>query len=311
MDIKNMFDFEDKINNILNNTTLNTDVINEQGEYLDSANLQSTFNKIENDLNDIYEKSRVLEEAMAYAKSYINNEMSKAFTDCRNLLNEIENISDDIHLNTNDNYISYNVPLTKNTAVKCLDRDGTELKSCEYYNNIISMSADIVDDIKAPIIKHATNEIIYDTNIQDLNTNGYYRSLYLLDAVVQKGIIESISFFFNNSIEINYIKLLLSNCKINRITYIHEDNTETDENNVNICITSQKNIIGVRIELNCTNYVVKTVKAIDNSNNRFDIIDQVEGSNAIYVGEKDKQVSYNAYKNNICKELDTLYKGGK
>lgn len=130
--VKNMninFDFSEKIKYLLDNTKNIS--LEKQNMYLNSNIINNNFKIIENELNSMYEKTRILEDIIDYMKLYINNEIENYMLDCRNLLKDIEVLSD-INLKEEINYTAINVPFIYNT-LEYIDRDGTVLKNCDIY----------------------------------------------------------------------------------------------------------------------------------------------------------------------------------
>ena len=78
------FDFSEKIKYLLDNTK---DIyLEKQNLYLNSNIINNNFKTIENELNFMYEKTRILEDIIDYMKLYINNEIENYMLDCRNKL---------------------------------------------------------------------------------------------------------------------------------------------------------------------------------------------------------------------------------
>ena len=168
MDIKNIFDFESRIEFLLKSYDEDIiDNIKKQEDFLDSEIANDNFSKIENYLNDMYEKVRVLEEVIDYAKIYVNNEIDTTITECRDLLNEIENMNDSI-FNDSKNFSIINVPLSNNNIEQYSDRDGSSLKMCEIYNNIISLSGTVKNTIDIKNVSVKREEQAYESNYKEL-----------------------------------------------------------------------------------------------------------------------------------------------
>ena len=220
--VKNMnidFDFSEKIKYLLDNTKNIS--LEKQNMYLNSNIINNNFKIIENELNSMYEKTRILEDIIDYMKLYINNEIENYMLDCRNLLKDIEVLSD-INLKEEINYTAINVPFIYNT-LEYIDRDGTVLKNCDIYNNkiVLSQNKDITVQINSVSI--VRNEALFNLEtINDNKDNIIYNKPYLieyeLDSIVNNGINELIRLNFNKE-EITEYKKYVEETVVYDATY--------------------------------------------------------------------------------------------
>lgn len=309
MEIKNIFDFESKIEFLLNNLDLNINKeFKMQDEILDSSIVNYNFEIIENNLNDLYENFRILEEIIDYAKIYINNEIDETIVECRDLLNELE-IMNDVSFNDNKNYVSINVPLRNNNVIaKHVDRDGTSLKTCEIYNGLISLSGEIKNNINPDEIYFKRSEQVYDHNQNDLINKDIYRTRYLLDSIPKNGVLEEINFIFKEVVEINTLNFKLSNCSISGITYIYEDNTEAFEENILTGIISAKKIKELKLLICCKSYSTEIIQS--NTNINTDFMNKILIELNQTIKEREDSLSSKEYKINFCDNLENTYMKG-
>ena len=270
--VKNMninFDFSEKIKYLLDNTKNIS--LEKQNMYLNSNIINNNFKIIENELNSMYEKTRILEDIIDYMKLYINNEIENYMLDCRNLLKDIEVLSD-INLKEEINYTAINVPFIYNT-LEYIDRDGTVLKNCDIYNNkiVLSQNKDITVQINSVSI--VRNEALFNLEtINDNKDNIIYNKPYLieyeLDSIVNNGINELIRLNFNKEEIINTVRIDLINCNLKSIRYIY--NTIEEEENLNTENIENKKIIGIEFLINASNYDINKKNININTNNSFE-----------------------------------------
>lgn len=310
MDIKNIFDFESKVNFLTESYTENiSDNIKHQNSFMNSEIANNNFTEIENNLNALYERIRVLEELIDYAKIYVNNEIDGVITECRGLLNEIENMND-MHFNDMKNYTVLNVPLINNDSAQYTDRDGTSLETCEIYNNIISLSGTVKDIADIKTVSVSSTEQVYENNPDDLVNNNVYRSHYLLDNVASNGVTETITISFGEAKNINSIKIKLSNCNAYGIIYVHEDNTETNDTIAAKGIIPAKTVKAIKLLINSSNYVSKIITVNATAENKFDMLDKAWNEYHETIKEQDIINSQNEYKAQMSAYLDEILKGG-
>ena len=272
--VKNMninFDFSEKIKYLLDNTKNIS--LEKQNMYLNSNTINNNFKIIENELNSMYEKTRILEDIIDYMKLYINNEIENYMLDCRNLLKDIEVLSD-INLKEEINYTAINVPFIYNT-LEYIDRDGTVLKNCDIYNNkiVLSQNKDITVQINSVSI--VRNEALFNLEtINDNKDNIIYNKPYLieyeLDSIVNNGINELIRLNFNKEEIINTIRIDLINCNLKSIRYIYANNIIEEEENLNTENIENKKIIGIEFLINASNYDINKKNININTNNSFE-----------------------------------------
>lgn len=272
--VKNMninFDFSEKIKYLLDNTKNIS--LEKQNMYLNSNIINNNFKIIENELNSMYEKTRILEDIIDYMKLYINNEIENYMLDCRNLLKDIEILSD-INLKEEINYTAINVPFIYNT-LEYIDRDGTVLKNCDIYNNkiVLSQNKDITVQINSVSI--VRNEALFNLEtINDNKDNIIYNKPYLieyeLDSIVNNGINELIRLNFNKEEIINTVRIDLINCNLKSIRYIYANNIIEEEENLNTENIENKKIIGIEFLINASNYDINKKNININTNNSFE-----------------------------------------
>lgn len=308
MDIKNIFDFESKVDFLLN--TYNTEPsIKEQSQYMSSNIINENFTQIETYLNNMYEKIRVLDEVIDYAKIYVSNEIDATISDCKEILSNIEHLNNMI-FNDTKNYTIINVPIDINSSLTMTDRDGSALKSCNIYNGSLSLSGTIKNTIPVKSISVKSSEQVYESNINSLLNNESYRTFYLLDAVSKNGIEEVITFQFNQPKEINNISLKLSNANLKNIIYVHEDGTETTDAEMLRGIIPKLKILKVKLTIVCSNYVAKSIKITTTEENKFDSLNKEWQSIYNSIVNQDNDFAKTEYKTKIQDYLEGIYLKG-
>lgn len=309
MEITNIFDFDSRIK-YLNDTSISKDItssIKEQSNYMSSKDVNSNFSFIEDSLNSLYERFRVLEECIEYAKIYVNNEIDTAISDCKSVLNEIEKLND-MYISENSYYTVTNVPLQNNDIAQHTDRDGTVLQKCSTYNYLITLSGTVKEKIAInSILVNSTNQI-YENNQDSLKVGSPYRTQYFLDDIPNDGVTETITINFEGVKTINSIKFALSNCDILSIIYVYDDNTETIEEDLSSGIIPAKLVKSVKLKINSKNYSVQTVSVRANTDNFFDRLSQSWHMVYDNIKEYDSAIGKTAYELDFNKYLESIAK---
>lgn len=219
---------------------------------LDSDNYNKSILSIFDHLEYLYEKTRLIQDAVEYLEAYISKSIETYTADCNYLLNEIEKQRDSIK--QYNSYSSINVPLTISLASK-KDRSGVVLPNTSMLNQCIVpkyTETEIYDFTNCQKIAGFT---AYNSNITD-NLKQNYRAFYSLDAPVQDGLIEEIQLNFNSEKDVNIINAITANCTIDQIKYIY-NNTIEPEDYVVALIKRTKTMNGFNLVLKCPNYVEK------------------------------------------------------
>lgn len=193
-----------------------------QTNYFNSQDYNYTLYNIENNLNVLYEKSRVLQDVIKYTREYIKQNVYDITDECRSILDAIEDNVDSLKQN---NYININVPFLQSTG-SYVDRDGKKLEKNAIYDAAITLSGTDKEKLKIKNITQKNNFKPYKENLSNLIQEKEYRSFYMLDGPVTDGLKEQITVEFETENIINQLNIVASNCKISDITYIDATGTK-------------------------------------------------------------------------------------
>ena len=105
MAIKDSIDFDYAIKQITKE--LQPEIIY-QDKIMESGKLNRTFSEIETSLNTLYEKTRYVEDAIEYAKIFLDTKIRDFDAEITSIMEEIEDVTD---ITKNSAYYTYNVPL--------------------------------------------------------------------------------------------------------------------------------------------------------------------------------------------------------
>lgn len=240
---------DDKLNYILN-SNVSRDITKKQEIFLNSDNININFNNIEKDLNICYEKVRVLEDAILQSKTLISTEVSDILRECKNTLNEIENMNNEYFIEMN-NFISHNVPFSSDNKNNSdyIDRNKEPLKKASIYNNNIVISGEKYLNTQFKSIDIVSNHKYLNNNIKELILNKPYRTKYELISIPKDDIQELLTITLNTPKSINAIRVIPSNAAVDKITLIFENNTTWDLENINNEIFPSKVAKQIKIAL--------------------------------------------------------------
>jgi hypothetical protein len=250
----NNYDFTSNMNYMLNNTLSSTieDNIVLQDLILNSDSFNTTFKYIEDSLNLLYEKTRTLEDIVAYSKTFLANEINNSISDCKTLLQSIE---EDKNLIKDKTYIKYSVPfLFGLNAIP--DRNYTKLNSAVVYDSKLSLADNVFSnyDISYFSIKR-DNASLYNNESNYLNSKNY-RTLYISNSIRSSSIQETITIKFNNAVKMNKLNVNLSNCKITAVQLMLENNKTMDLDIDKLKLFNTQYVNSIAITIACSNYSV-------------------------------------------------------
>ena len=255
--INDTIDFDYAISQLLQGT--NTDIYL-QANVLNSDYMNKSFEQIENTLNTLYEKTRYLEDSIAYTKEFLETKINHFNNEINSVLHEIENVANS---SKNLAYISYNVPFVNNTAILS-DRDGRPLHPLEVRDNKhLTLGYKKNDDIKFNSCKRVSNLIPYKDNLDSIkalgkitrNKNEAYRAIYLEEQLRSDGLSETITFYFKEPVDINNINISTSNCKVENLKFglINNIAEYIDEYTIDMPIKARQ-CVYIQFDLVCLNY---------------------------------------------------------
>ena len=243
-----------------------------QKENLNSIDYNYNLNNIYIHLVDLYEKSRILEDLIAYAKKFIKDNIYNTTDECIRLLKEIEENID----NTKEyNYTTEIISFSSSTG-DYTDRDNKILPNAAVCDSLLTLSNQKEKEIVINNISLKNNLIPYRNTLKNLLENKSYRSFYLLDNPVKDGLKENIFIELKEPQEINQLSIISSNCNIANIEFYLENGTIETVKNHNI-IHSSKKVKDILITLDCDNYKQMTYY-VDNLKMKYNYWDTIKES---------------------------------
>lgn len=248
--IKDSIDFDYAIDKIT--TKIEPNIIH-QGEILESDKFNMTFKEIEDSLNTLYEKTRYLEDAIQYARVFLETKIRNFNNEMDAIIKELES---NLEMTKNLSYISYNVPLNEN-VVALSDRDITlnKLTPLIKKNKVLTLGYESDLDIAFSSVKRISDSIPYDDDLQYTTTNKSYKVIYLEEQLMKNGLTETLVIYFPDPVIINTLDFAMSNSQVKNIRFglingIEEYASDYTMNNIN----KSRSCIYVKFDLVCNNY---------------------------------------------------------
>lgn len=226
---------------------------------MSSSQFNTSMQNIETQLNELYEKIRLLEDIRDYCKQYVLTMIQTKEQSFKEKLKVIEDISDQFR---DIESISYIVPFQYCTDV-ITDRDGTIINKMNINNGYLEQSYTLLDTAKISNISYTTNAQCYNNSYNDILDDLVGRSYYILDDVMYGGIIENCTIMFDKNYDCNLFNLSISNTQIKNIKLItNKDNEISIKANDATVINTIK---GLKFDLVSKDYQIKSIEELNKS----------------------------------------------
>ena len=246
--INDTIDFDYAISKIVHGTETNIFL---QPEILKSDYINESFKQIENTLNTLYEKTRYLEDSIAYTKQFLETRISYFNNEISAILHEIENVADSAK---NLSYISYNVPFVENKK-SIFDRNGlTNIQPLVIRDDKLTL--DYITNKTQPfsLWSRISDSIPYNDNMPNIKDEPY-RVIYLEEKVIPDGLTETIYVYFDEPTIINGLSIKLSNCFIRNMKFGLINGTEEFIGDYTVDMSIDTRVCTyIKFDLVCINY---------------------------------------------------------
>ena len=277
-----------------------------QEKYLNSNDINSAFNNIEQSLNLLYENTRYLEDCISYCNAFLDLKIEEYNQDIQETLKSIENIRD---LNKNSSYIEYSCKFKDDLSIK-KDRDNTTINNMMQKECCLMLGIEKESIIDFSNITKTSSFVPYANNLQNIKTE-FYRTYYIEEKIANTGVSESITITLSEPTEINYVDIKRVNAEIKNFRLVYLNGTEEyiEYNNgvVPCAIVSQ-----IKFDLVCKTYNKATYYMDKNkvTDDVWNKIKQYEYKYALDVNSKleMEDVIAREYKENITYYTDSFNK---
>ena len=248
--IKDSIDFDYAIDAIT--AKIEPEIIN-QGTILESAKFNKTFEEIEKSLNTLYEQTRYLEDAIQYARVFLDTKVKDFNEEMDSIIKELDEA---IEPTKNLAYLSYNVPLKQNlVSINDRDNGANKLPPLLSKDKKLTLNYESDSDISFSSIYRLSDSVPYDDNLLDSITSKRYSAIYLEEQVVKDGLTETLVIHFNNPVTINIFDFELSNCNIKNIRFGLINGIEEYASDYKLISNNiSRTCIYIKFDLVCTNY---------------------------------------------------------
>lgn len=191
------------------------------GNKLNSTSANNLFTTIQNTIDSIYEKLRLLEDVHDFTRKYIQNEFQKNKNAIDNAVHLLEKASD-LYQDTEN--VAHTAKFQTGNII--FDRDGTPIYSAETIDgNIIIPGNKNLSSAEPATCVVSSNSVSYR---QIKMPPSEYRSFYALETPEENGIQEEIHLIMTNGSSMNFFHLSAFGCNISDLSFMLKDGSKLD-----------------------------------------------------------------------------------
>ena len=172
----------------------------EISDIMSSNELNTSFNYIEQELNNLYDSIRMLEQLGNYTKEYVTQQIETKENQFKEYLKTIEDVAD---LYQDTNSVSYLIQfLASKDTIR--DRDGSIIPQMDITNHHLEMPGTILAKANLNNIAHVSDIDCYNNSYHNLLNEQPGVSIYFSDVSLLGGLIEDVSATISNPQLYNY-----------------------------------------------------------------------------------------------------------
>lgn len=239
---------------------------------MDSSETNALFSGIEETLNKLYEKVRLLEDIHNFTQKYIENEFAKNQAGFNKAMAAIQQ-STDLYQQTRRKQKS--VSFAQGEVVN--DRNGVPIETAKYINGstIIPQNTTITTASISSVVSSSESGLPYR---RITNPPERYKSFHVDEAPCDAPITESVTFYLSNPVDANFIDVSPFNAKIKSMKVMKADGEkeiDLGKGNGTTC-DELKQVSIVQVELECMKSdIVDMEIPAENSAQEADKLDSV------------------------------------
>ena len=236
--ISNMTDAREAIDTI---ETENTKYPSRVTELMDADGLNDSCDTIEEQIQELYEKIRLLEDVDDFCHTYVEEKIKESKEELYKSLKSLEDAAD---ISLKKGQVSIIVPFVS-TYDLVRDRDGSILSSMKVKNQKLIPDYDIMKEAEIASMSRTSNIPCYNY-FNEVPGTSYYST----KESPREGVSEEITFTLADTIESNFIDIAPVNCSVTSIKIVDENDQEYELSDTSGHFDNRK-IKAVKVMLNC------------------------------------------------------------
>lgn len=250
----------DDINNSLNYIREeNPNYPNEVSDRLKANEFNLSCRKIENQLNVLYEKIRLLQDLDSFVTEYAQLKIKEAEDKLKNNLKIIEDAAD---LYQDTDAVALLVPMQCDDGI-IRDRDGAVIPQMDFTGDTLDLDANHVSTAGIASISRDSNVSCYNCSYDNLRNGQTGVSCYYVTDMSVKEVSETVTVNFTNATPVNHILIAPVGAEVSNIQGILPNHVEVPINSQDGYF-AEKELIGIKFTLSTSQYK-NVAHGLDNS----------------------------------------------
>ena len=239
---------------------------------MSSSVFNNIFQELEDDINNLYEKIRILEDIKNYTKVFVVRAIEERRKKIVDTLKVIENSVDDFQ---NEDFVAQEVSFTQQLD-NIIDRDGSSIDCFDVQNGRLIMPSTNISakslvaitnlgQIKKFVndyVSFSDSELVQEDTMETVEHKPMI-TIYESDQPVDGGLIVEYELTFNGRLFCNYFTMNPVNCEILEITVTDSDNQSYNLDPQNEFINTPIDIIKAKVKVKCPDYVRKSEMTVE------------------------------------------------
>ena len=179
------------------------------------------FEYFEKKLNELYEKTRVLQNISEYTRTFLRTQIVTQKQELYELLKEAETTRDSIK---KDGYRTRTVLFAEDLTAKKIDRDGTEIAPTSISDGKITLLGKEEEFVPIKNIAVERSAALSASNNKYILNGDPARNLYLLDGPAPNGVSETYKIQFEKESYVTSVNAESVNAKVNIVDLVDKSN---------------------------------------------------------------------------------------
>lgn len=206
-----------------------SDKIVAQTGIMRSGDFNENFAFIENKLNDLYEKTRMIQNISEYTRAFLRTQITSQKEELYELLKEAETTRDSIK---KDGYKTRTILFAEDLTAKKIDRDGIEISPTSVSKGRITLLGKEEEFVPIKNLNVDRAATLSASNNKNILNGEPVRNLYMLDGPAPNGVSETYKLNFEKESYVTLVNVENVNSEVNGVDLI-------DKNNKRIQVTEQ------------------------------------------------------------------------
>ena len=189
---------------------------------MDAEAFNASCKKIENYLNGLYEKIRLIEDLDEFSRSYVLQKIGEKEAKLRERLKVAEDVAT---VYQKKDSVSVMVPFIDSSEV-VRDRDGSVISHMQLKNKKLEADNDVMAEPEIISVTFASNSTCYNNSYSNLTKGKAGVSFYSLQEPPRDGVQENVTVYLASPAQCNYVSIHPTNCTVSNVRVMDANHKE-------------------------------------------------------------------------------------